>query len=183
MSISIPTVKECFMLIHQMQMFDHIRRHSVMVARVALFITEHLLNQHYQINRKLVYASALLHDITKTRSFDTGELHAQTGGEYLSDIGYPEVGNLVRQHVLLDDYNFAHGPTEAQKYNYSDKRVLHEDIVTLDKRIDYIYNVYGTSPDRKRRILKGGERIREVEEKLFESLNITPQNIADFLQY
>ena len=181
--MNIPTVKECFKLIHQTEMLDNIRRHSVMVGKVALFIAEGLAKKQCHLNHSLIYSAALLHDITKTRSLKTGEFHAETGGEFLLEEGYPEVGDIVRQHVLLDQYIFHGKPYEAEIVNYADKRVLHEDIESLEKRIDYIYQRYGTSQERKKRILWGGKQIILIEQKIFNILGIDPVHLSKYIHY
>ena len=76
--------------------------HAALLSGVDLLCVT--LATPYTLNRDLIRAAALLHDITKTRSFVTSENHALTGGQFLSDLGYPEVGDLVRQHVRLDEY-------------------------------------------------------------------------------
>ncbi len=86
-------------------MLENIVVHSIQVYRVSMCLVDYLKLQGIQMDGQLVQAAALLHDITKTRSFETEENHALTGGQVLTDLGYPEIGNLVRQHVRLDDYS------------------------------------------------------------------------------
>ncbi len=63
-----------------MEMMSHIKAHSLRVCQVAELLTDHLtasnMNVYIRLCRDLVSAGALLHDITKTRSFETGENHA-----------------------------------------------------------------------------------------------------------
>ena len=94
----IPERQECYRIIHTMEMMDHIVAHSLQVCRVALFLSDSL---EANLNPDLVQAAALLHDITKTRGIETHENHAQTGKQTLIDLGYPEVGAIIGQHVLL----------------------------------------------------------------------------------
>ncbi|MBW2514195.1 MAG: HD domain-containing protein, partial [Deltaproteobacteria bacterium] len=62
----IPTEKECYGLIHEMGMMDHIVDHSEQVCRVAVCLAEYLSREGIDLNHELIRASALLHDITKT---------------------------------------------------------------------------------------------------------------------
>ena len=94
----IPTQEQCFLLMCEMKMMDHIVVHSIQVCRVATFLAERLNSQQNPLNHDLIRAAALLHDITKTRGFKTKENHAVTGGQLLAERGYPEIGELVRQH-------------------------------------------------------------------------------------
>ena len=84
----IPTRDECYKLMCEMEMMDHIVVHSMQVCRVATVLAENLKPVGIQFNCDLIRAAALLHDITKTRSFKTQENHAETGGQYLAELGY-----------------------------------------------------------------------------------------------
>ena len=183
MKIKIPTKVQCYQMISKMKMMDHIVVHSLQVCRVATFLTEHLNKQQYRLNFDLIHSAALLHDITKTRSFKTREDHALTGGEYLTDRGYPEVGDLVRQHVKLDTYSVAATIREAEVLNYADKRVLHDEIVVLDKRLDYILERYAETPAHRERINVLWQKTRAMENKLFKELSLAPDNLTRLISH
>ncbi len=175
--VRIPPKKECFQLLHSVDMPDHIQAHSRMVCQVALVLTDGLIGAGIDINRNLVRASALLHDITKPRSFKTGENHAQSGGVYLSELGFPEVGNIVRQHVMLDHYFAADAPDEAEVVNYADKRVLHDRIVPLDDRMAYILDRYAKTKKHQELLHTLWDHTRTLEKRLFSYLNFHPDII------
>ena len=164
-----------------MKMMDHIVLHSMQVCRVATYITDYLVGRHNHLNAKMIRSAALLHDITKTRSFDTGEDHALSGGQFLSDRGYPEVGELVRQHVVLDEYNVTKIPAEADILNYADKRVLHDEIVDLDRRLDYILERYAKKAEDRERITLLWEKTKELENRMFSELPICPKDLNRIL--
>jgi uncharacterized protein len=176
--MKIPTKDQCYQMISEMKMMDHIVIHSLQVCRVATFLTEHLNKQHYRLNFDLIQSAALLHDITKTRSFETREDHALTGGMQLSDCGYPAIGDLIRQHVKLDTYSDAGTISEAEVLNYADKRVLHDEIVVLDRRLDYIVERYGETPAHRERIHMLWQKTREIENKLFKVLSFAPDDLT-----
>lgn len=177
----IPTKHECFGLIHESGTLDHIVAHSIQVCRVALLITDGLLKNSPGLIRDLVQAGALVHDITKTRSLTTGEHHAESGGEYLLEKGFPEVGEIVRQHVRLDDFR-PNGPvTEAEIVNYSDKRVIHDRISPLDGRMVYILERYGRTPQLRNRLKIIWEETLSLEDKLFRSLPFPPDSVGKHL--
>ena len=179
--MQIPSKTECFRLMCDMKMMDHIVLHSMQVCRVANYITDYLVGQHNHLNTKMIRSAALLHDITKTRSFDTGEDHALTGGQFLSDRGYPEVGDLVRQHVVLDEYNATKIPAEADILNYADKRVLHDEIVDLDRRLDYILERYAKKAEDRERISLLWEKTKQLENRIFSELTIFPEDLNRIL--
>ena len=183
MPLKIPTKDQCYRMLNEMKMMDHIVAHSLQVCRVATFLTEHLNQQHCRLNFDLIQAAALLHDITKTRSFKTREDHALTGGEHLSNGGYPAIGNLIRQHVVMDQYSVDGTILEAEVLNYSDKRVLHDQIVGLDRRMDYIVDRYGETPAHRERILVLWQKTRELENKLFKNLSFAPDNLTRLIPH
>jgi len=160
-------------------MLDHIADHSRQVCRVAAFLTDRLREKNISLNRKLVIAGALLHDITKTRSFDTGEDHAQTGEALLIELGYREVGKIVGQHVALKTYFSSDVPDEAEIVNYADKRVLHDRIVSMDQRMKYILERYCQNPDHLRRLQQLWDVSHEMEKRIFRRLLFLPEALEE----
>jgi putative nucleotidyltransferase with HDIG domain len=153
-----------------MEMMDHIVAHSLTVCEVALTLADGLAEENVRLNRDLVQAGALLHDITKTRSFTTGENHAESGGALLAELGFQDVGNIVRQHVRLDAYPREAQFSEAEIVNYADKRVLHDEVVPLDRRMRYIVDRYCHGEADRRRVGRLWEKTRALEARLFEHL-------------
>jgi putative nucleotidyltransferase with HDIG domain len=162
-----------------MQMPAHIQAHSLMVCRVALVLADALISAGLTLDRELIRAAAVLHDITKPRSFKTGEYHAQTGGEYLTELGFYEVGEIIRQHVILDVYPENQPPCEAEVVNYADKRVLHDRIVPLDQRMEYIHDHYAKTDAHRELLMVLWQQTQMLENRLFQYLNFTPENLAE----
>jgi putative nucleotidyltransferase with HDIG domain len=180
-NMNIPNKELCYRLMGEMKMMDHIVLHSMQVCRVATYLASQLGSQQYRLNRDSIRAAALLHDITKTRSFKTKENHALTGGQFLAERGYPEIGELVRQHVRLDEYAHPVVLSEAEILNYADKRVLHEEVVSLDRRLDYILEKYGQLPEHRQRILWLWQKTQTLEAKIFENLSVGPEDLNRLL--
>ncbi len=163
-----------------MGMLENIVAHSLKVCQVALLLTDRLGLPG--LNRELIRAAALLHDITKTRSFRTLEDHAETGARLLADFGYPEVARIVGQHVRLNRYVMTSSIlTEAEIVNYSDKRVLHDRIVPLSARMGYILEKYGNGPEQKKNILLLLEKTEKLEKRLFTDLSFSPGDLGGLL--
>ncbi len=177
----IPTKKTCYELIRDMAMLDHIVAHSIQVTRVALFLTDKINSTENLLNRDLIQAAALLHDITKTRSFETGELHSETGCRLLTDKGYAETAAIVRQHVNLDVYFTSNLVTEAEIVNYADKRVLHDRIVPMEERMQYILDTYGNNKTKMDLLLKLWENSKLVEKRIFKNISIEPRDLESLL--
>jgi len=177
----IPSKKACYHLICEMEMMDHIVSHSILVCQVATLLVDHLYLQNIYLNREVIQASALLHDITKTRSFKTRENHAQTGEQLLRDLNYPEVGHVIGQHVVLNEYVFSEPPNEAEIVNYADKRVLHDRVVSLKDRMAYVLKNYGKKSIHHKRIVRLLEDSEQLEKKIFAALSFSPGDLKDLL--
>ena len=176
--MQIPSRQQCLSLIRQMNMLDHIVVHSFQVCRVAIFLADHMGPGPGSLSRNLVQAAALLHDITKTRSFTTRENHALTGAQFLNQMGYTEVGHIIEQHVRLDSYAASDFPTEVELVNYADKRVLHDRIVSLKERMDYILEKYATGPEYRERLLWLWKKTEELESRLFSYVPFKPEELG-----
>jgi len=179
--VPVPSGDECFALMREMGMMDHIVSHSRQVCRVALFLTGQLLERGLFLDRALVQAAALLHDITKTKSLQTGENHARTGAGLLEERGYPEVGKIIGEHVRLSSYAFPQAPGETEIINYADKRVLHERVTSLRERMEYILERYGRNPGDILRIRDTWEKTKTLEDRLFLFLPFYPDDLTERL--
>lgn len=164
-----------------MGMLPHIVAHSEQVCRVALCLVDHMNHSSARLNRPLVQAAALLHDITKTRSFETGEDHAFTGQEMLKERGFPEVARVVGQHVHLENETRDAEADEARVVNYADKRVLHDEVVSLEKRMAYIVERYGREASHRERIMRLWEESRRLEACLFRDIDFAPGELLRYL--
>lgn len=161
----IPTQAECQELMATYAMLPNIVLHSFQVMRVALAITDNLIDS-VPINRDAVIAGALLHDITKTRSLKTKERHAASGGTLLRDLGFPRIAEIVEQHVVIKDSNPAERVQEKEIVYYADKRVMHDKIVTIEERVQDLLIRYGITQEMRNRILENLEHVTPIESKL-----------------
>ena len=95
-----PTKTQCLALIAEYGMLPNIKEHSLKVCEVSLAIADALLAKEQPIDRQLVEAGALLHDITKTKSLETRENHALTGARLLVSLGFPLTAQVVKEHII-----------------------------------------------------------------------------------
>lgn len=161
----IPTEAECCKLMQDFNMLPNIVSHSKQVMKIALKLVDNLTNGS-SIDRTLVIAGALLHDITKTRSLETGERHDITGGELLRKMGFPEVAYIVEQHVFFTNFN-PNGPLEEREIvYYADKCVMHDKVVSVHQRVEDLLARYGTTEERRQMILNNKALILAIEEKI-----------------
>jgi len=187
MIIPAPSADRCLEFFRRYRMLDNIRAHSLQVARVAMTLTDGLEKaaRTVQLPRKdLVLAGALLHDIAKTPCLNGGCDHARAGAEICIKHGYPEIAEIVEQHVILKDYDptrYCRGEFSALEIvYYADKRVRHDEIVSLDERLEYIVDRYSrNNPELQESIRINFERCVRLEGCLFKFLDFAPEDVAE----
>ena len=163
----IPSREECNELMAKYSMLPNIVEHSIQVMHVSLAITDNL-KRGVSVNRDMVVAAALLHDITKTRSLVTKERHDTSGGELLRELGFPLIAEIVEQHVIIQNINLQGRLEEREIVYYADKRVLHDTIVTIDERVHDLIQRYGC----ENRILQNKNQVLTVERKIASFMKI-----------
>jgi uncharacterized protein len=174
----IPTRSQCLDLIEQVTMPEHIKKHSFVVARIAVYLGR-LLNQNsLRLNLELLEAGALLHDIAKARTLSTGERHEDVGARMLEEWGYALLSAIVKEHVALD-ISVLHGPiTESLLVNYSDKRVKHDQVVPLKDRFSDLISRYAKTNEHRTWLQEKSNLYMRLEFKIFEHLTITPDDLS-----
>jgi len=179
----IPSVQQCFALMTKYEMLEHIRAHSIMVERIASLLARSLQEAGENLSLQKVTAGALMHDIAKTQSLKTKEDHSAKGSEICLQNRLDEIADIVAEHVVLKAF-VQDGPVhEKEIVYYADKRVNHDQIVSLEERLAYLIRQYGKGDERLiRRMGKNFDLCRQVESKLFAKLDFAPEDVATMIQ-
>jgi putative nucleotidyltransferase with HDIG domain len=180
--MNIPGIDTCIALMDEYAMLPNIRRHSLLVARIAELISFHLSKNvatEQAPDHALCINGALLHDIAKTPCLEKGCDHAATGAEICQQQGYPEIAEIVAGHVILQDFapeRYQQGHFLAQELvYYADKRVRHDTIVSLAERLDYIIENYGNNDTHTQGLIQENfKKCEQLERYLFSFLDFTP---------
>ena len=163
-------------------MLPQIKAHSLQVARVALCLGQNLIPYHPDLDLALIEAGALLHDIAKTECLKTKGNHIQVGEDMVRAMGYESVARIVFQHVRLENEYYLNGlMDEAVLVHYADKRVLHDQVVDLEERFEYLLQTYGRSNDIIARIEALYQDTLKLEKRIFLHLPFSPQALKDHL--
>ena len=175
----VPSREECLALMEDQGMLPNIRSHSLQVARVAQVLAVHLPASRPPLDLALLEAGALLHDIAKTECLKTKKRHTDRGAAFLEARGYPEVAEIVAQHVTLKSRPFPETDriSEVEMVHYADKRVLHEEIVDLQTRFEYLQSQYGRTSEDRKRIAALLENSLNQEKKIFRDLPFSPSEL------
>lgn len=161
----IPSRAECEEIMVSYAMQPHIIKHSIQVMNVSLAIIDNL-KSGLSLDRDLVVAGALLHDITKTISLEKNENHAVSGGALLRELGFPSTAEVVEQHIRIVNFRFEEKLEEREVVYYADKRVRHDTIVTIEERMYDIIQRYATTDDIRRQIIRNKSQALLVEQKI-----------------
>lgn len=190
MTTPIPTIRQCLSYMDDFAMLDNIRRHSFMVARCASALLAGLQRAEKTgaplPAEELVVTGALLHDIAKTQCLQGNCRHAQVGRDICRDLGFPEIGEIVGEHVILTDFSperYRRGIFNAKELvYYADKRVRHDQIVPLDNRLVYILERYGdNNPLKETLIIANFRHCQELERHLFSFLDFLPEDLPLYI--
>ena len=179
----IPSIETCFYLMDEYQMLENIKLHSVVVAKVANLIAKGLRGAGLDISVEKTTAASLLHDIGKTASLNSAEDHAEIGRQICLQNNLEEIADIVGEHIRLKDYNIDDNYSEKEIVFYADKRVNHDTIVTLEKRLAYLIRRYG----RNHKGLEDAIRLnfdicKEIEKKLFKKLGFNADKLAQLAE-
>ena len=177
---AIPTSDQCYGLLREYDVPDHIIRHSEVVSRVATFLAERLNGSGENLSIEEIEAAALLHDITKMEGIGSRRDHAETGKRLLAELGFRRIGEIVGEHIRLRAGRDTHPIREEEIINYSDKRVMHAEIVTLGERFADLkrrYGLKGSDKNAIERIMALEEKTYELERKIFSKLDFSPEEL------
>lgn len=154
----------------------------MVVARVAEIITKGLMRAGHSLSLETVIAGALLHDIGKTACLDNDDDHAVKGSEICIRHNLHAIADIIAEHVILKEYSSGRDFAEKEIVYYADKRVNHDQVVSLEERLDYILKRYGlNNASRCRAIRKNYARCQELEKRMFSFLHFKPGEISDLL--
>ena len=175
-----PSIKECFELMARYRMLANIKAHSIMVARVARLLGSNMAG--VELDMDLIIAGALLHDIAKTQCLDSNRNHALEGEEIVLKHGPDKLAEIVAEHVVL-------GQTtpgiivEKQIVYYADKRINHDQVVSLEERLAYILDRYGrNNPARHQAIMVNFVKCQALEQEIFARLDFGPADVTALLE-
>lgn len=172
---SIPDQDSCLVLWDKYSVPAHIREHSRQVAHIVASLGALLQAQGGNINRPLLLAGALLHDLAKAYTIEFEGNHAQLGAAWVrKETGNAGLAQMVFHHVhwpwAMDVYNESMLPSLLVAY--ADKRVKHDAIVTVEERFEDLMRRYGHNDIARMYISASKEQGLDLEKALSERLGV-----------
>lgn len=146
MNNEIPSREECLEILNKNKTPSNVIEHCKAVCRVAEEISDKLINKGINVNKKLVLAAALLHDVERLK-----DNHVAEGAKLLKSLGLPEVAEVVKKHSLykLDNEEIQPKTVEEKIIFYADKRVQGNKIVSLEERFQDLEKRYSIDLSRE----------------------------------
>ncbi|MFB0562033.1 MAG: HDIG domain-containing metalloprotein [Candidatus Lokiarchaeia archaeon] len=178
----IPSKKRCLEILKTYNVPRNIVNHSMVVSRLAVFLARELNKKGFNLDINKIEAAALLHDIKKMDGLIKGTSHAHEGWRLLRKIGYSNIADIVKQHVVLEENDDSSKILEAELVNYSDKRVRHSRIVTLRERFEDLKKRYGRDEEAIEFINILEQKTFEIETKIFSNLDFEPEEIPKLIK-
>jgi len=206
----IPTRQACFDLWKNYHTPENVRQHLLGVEKVAVFLGESLLDAGENFSLPLVQSGALLHDWLrlvgvgeiKLKHFKTppsyedfafwrelnqrfsGLNHSQAAAMELTLQEYPaELAEVVARHDYSSIIDPEHKPAtwEQKLVFYADKRVMHDQVVTLRERFEDGRQRYPEFADGPGATLKQAA-VYELEHEIFDILKFPPDDLREAIQ-
>ena len=169
---NIPNEEECLAIMVRCGMFPNIVEHSVQVKNVAEAIAQNLKDDVI-VNKPLIIAGALLHDIAKTKSIVEHLLrHDIMGADMLREMGFSEIADICAAHVIMNDFMPEGSLEEREIVHYADKRVKHNLVVSLEERIEDLIDRYGINDEKRKFIQKEKDFIDGLEKKILRFMKV-----------
>lgn len=148
------------------------RTHVTLVAHVAMFFASRI-----QVNKKLLFAAALLHDIDKAVQKLPGERHPDAAVRILREEGMSEVADLVATHPLYAILDPVIAPaTWEQKLLFLADKMVKYDIVGVDRRFA-LWNEEHLPPEEQSILDTCYPKVKQLEQEVFKLAQITPDDI------
>jgi putative nucleotidyltransferase with HDIG domain len=151
----IPSKEECLDILNKNKTPSNVIEHSKVVCKVAEDVAEKLIKKGVNVNKELVVAAALLHDIERGK-----DDHVIEGAKLLKSMGFCEISETTRKHSLHEIEKEKNQPLSAEEkiLFYADKRVKGDKIVSLDKRKEDLEERYNRDFSKEFEFAKKIER-------------------------
>jgi putative nucleotidyltransferase with HDIG domain len=181
--VSVPSRVEAASILLEVKPVDWLVEHSAAVAEVAALLAARMAERGIALDRAVVEAAALLHDVDKAllagnRLLQLG--HGTAGAAFLTERGYAELAPAVAHHpvtLLSDEARYAdwaeRASLEESVVAYADKRAT-RDVVTLDERFRGWEERH---PERAESIRIARGRAERLEREVCAAAGVAPNDV------
>lgn len=132
---SCPSTEICVKIQNYFDMPDSLKSHSSKMAEIAVKIYEDLLVKGIKLDINIIVAASLLHDIGKDYCN-----HAEVGSQWLKDMGYYYVSEIVKEHEILN--SIPKIPSEKEVVYLADKLVQDEFLIEIKEKLNIMKKTF-----------------------------------------
>lgn len=182
--MAVPSRVEACRLLLALRPPARLVQHSTVVAEVAAFLGARIERRGTPIDRRLVDAAALLHDLDKALPADhpLRDLgHGHAGAAWLREHGLAELARAVADHPvtrLTDEARFARwwatATLEDRVVAYADKRALLRRVPMAHRFAEWSRRYPADAEGRQR---TGRRRADRLEREVCEAAGLRPQQV------
>lgn len=154
--------------------------HVSIVAQVSRILAEHIERAlGICIQKDLLFASALLHDIDKNIPKIEGERHPDAAVRILCDVGMDEVAHLVKTHPLhaILDPTIAPKTWEEKILFLADKMTKY-DVISVDERFR-LWKEEPLSQEERELLDTAYPKVKELEQEVMTCIGSTPETMIN----
>ncbi len=171
----VPGDARCLALWDKYDVPPHIREHSFLVACIATELAKAAQLAGFDVDVHEVRASALLHDLAKAYTIRSRGSHAQLGAAWVvMETGNPRIAQGVAHHVWWPWQPDVRAHFLPMAIIYADKRVAHDQIVTLEERYHDLMDRYGTTAKSIEGIERSHAQALEIVQAFNQLLGFNP---------
>jgi hypothetical protein len=167
-----PDEEACTLLVEKYQTPENVIAHCRQVNDLALRIAGLLLNKGVRINKDLLSAACLLHDIVRLEP-----AHEMAGAKLLLTEGYPAAARLVAAHMDLP-VDYSPEPDEAALLYLADKLSRYGKTTSVEDTLTSLRTRYASDPGALARAEKRMTHAHAILEMLKEKYDIKYNDIA-----
>lgn len=155
--MKIPSEEQCLKILKDNKTPSNVIEHSKAVCKFALELVDKLEKRGIEINKELLIAASLLHDIQRVE-----DDHIVEGVNLLNKLGFREIAEIIKKHGLAHIHKEENKPKtmEEKIVFYADKRIKGREIVSLKERFEYIEKKYNKEVENEFKFTK------KIEEEL-----------------
>jgi uncharacterized protein len=179
--MKIPSYNRCIQILKENDTPKNIWLHNRKVNAIAMFIANKLIEKGININIDIVDKACLLHDVKKFHEIKgiIKDMHENEGKILIEKEGYPEIADLISKHKTESLTSKKLKKWEEKVVFYSDKRVMHDKIVSIDERMEDGWNRYkdNTHYSGDKKVVS--KLMHELEKQIFKKLSMKPEDINE----
>ncbi len=154
--MNLPSREECFELLKEFHTPENIMRHTRAVNKLCMDLGERLKARGEDINLELLDRASLLHDLDKFMTLrEDYKMHGREACRILRERGYSGLAEIVRKHRIFIILRPGELKTWEEKLvYYADKRVVHDRVVPVREKMEYLikaYNIRGRDLEKLRK--------------------------------